>query len=155
MLESFHARWQAPFAVLGVRTSGEWLTDIEYLPIGSPTLAPLNRLAERVCRQLERYVRDPHFAFDLPFEYRGTPFQCAVWREISAIPVGRKRTYADLARALRTAPRAVGNACGANRIPVVIPCHRVVATHGIGGFMRARDGFPLDIKKWLLDHEAR
>lgn len=153
-LEQYQAKWQAPFAVLGIRTSGEWLTDIEYLPVGAPTLAPLNRLAERVCRQLERYLDDPHYRFDLPFEYRGTDFQCSVWRAIVSIPVGAKRRYSDLARMLRTAPRAVGNACGANRIPIIIPCHRVVAAHGLGGFMRARDGFPLDIKKWLLEHEG-
>lgn len=154
MLEQYQAKWRTPFAVLGIRTSGEWLTDIEYLPVGVATLAPLNRLAERVCRQIERYLDDPHYEFDLPFEYRGTDFQCGVWRAIASIPVGETRKYVDLARMLRTAPRAVGNACGANRLPIIIPCHRVVAAHGLGGFMRARDGFPLDIKKWLLDHEG-
>lgn len=154
-LEQYQAKWRAPFAVLGIRTSGAWLTDIEYLPVGSPTLAPLDRLSERVCRQLERYLDDPAYRFNLPFEYRGTPFQCAVWKAIASIPPGATRRYSDLARVLRTAPRAVGNACGANRIPIVIPCHRVVAAQGLGGFMRSRDGFPLDIKKWLLDHESR
>jgi len=153
-LEQYQAKWQTRFAVLGIRTSGDWLTDIEYLPVGTPTLAPLTRLAERVCRQLDRYLDDPHFQFDLPFEYRGTVFQCKVWRAIASIPVGEKRRYVDLARLLATAPRAVGNACGANRLPIIIPCHRVVAAQGLGGFMRARDGFPLDIKKWLLEHEG-
>ena len=67
MLESFHARLATPFAVLGIRTVGGRLTDIEYLPRGAAELAPLNPLAERVCRQLERYVDDPAFRFDLPF----------------------------------------------------------------------------------------
>ncbi len=154
MLETYQARVGTPFAVLGIRTSGEWLTDIEYLPIGAPTLAPLTRLAELVCRQIECYLDDPRYRFDVPFEYRGTPFQCRVWRAIACIPVGSRRTYSDLARMLGTAPRAVGGACGANRIPIVIPCHRVVAANGLGGFMCSSDGFPLDIKKWLLAHEA-
>jgi methylated-DNA-[protein]-cysteine S-methyltransferase len=154
VLESYQAKWRAPFAVLGIRTSGVWVTDIDYLPAGVATLAPLDRVAERVCRQLERYIDDPNFRFDLPFEYRGTAFQCKVWRAIASIPVGHRRTYSDVARVLRTAPRAVGNACGANRMPIVVPCHRVVAAQGLGGFMRSRDGFPLDIKKWLLEHEA-
>ena len=154
-LEAFQARLATPFAVLGIRTSGALLTDIEYLPVGAPVLDPLDRLAERTCRQIERYLRDPEYAFDLPFEYRGSDFQCKVWRAIASIPVGETRRYADLAKLLRTAPRAVGNACGANRLPIVIPCHRVVAAQGLGGFMRSRDGFPLDIKRWLLTHEAR
>ena len=68
MLESHHARLATPFAVLGIRTVGEVLTDIEYLPRGVATLAPLNKLAERVCRQIERYVDDPHYRFKLPFD---------------------------------------------------------------------------------------
>jgi len=143
-----------PFAVLGIRTAGECLTGIEYLPRGAATLAPVNRLAERVCRQLERYVDDPGFRFDLPFEYRGTEFQCRVWRAISGIPSGRTLTYVDIARRLRTAPRPVGGACGANRIPLVIPCHRVLGSNGLGGFMNAKSGFPLEVKRWLLRHEG-
>jgi methylated-DNA-[protein]-cysteine S-methyltransferase len=153
-LASYHARHKTPFAVLGIRASGELVTDIEYLPREAPTLAPLNRLAERVCKQIDRYVRDAEFVFDLPFEYVGTPFQCAVWRLIAEIPAGSCRTYNELAKKLRTAPRPVGGACGANRLPILIPCHRVVAAHGLGGFMKRRDGFPLDIKQWLLRHEG-
>ena len=154
LLDSYSARMATPFAVLGIRTAGECLTGIEYLPRGAATLAPVNRLAERVCRQLERYLDDPGFRFDLPFEYRGTEFQCRVWRAIHAIPSGHTLRYVDIARRLRTAPRPVGGACGANRIPVVIPCHRVVGSGGIGGFMHARGGFPLEIKRWLLRHEG-
>jgi methylated-DNA-[protein]-cysteine S-methyltransferase len=143
-----------PFAVLGVRTAGDTLAGIEYLPRGAATLAPLTRFAERACRQIERYLDDPDFRFDLPFDYRGTEFQCRVWRAIHAIPSGRTLSYVDIARRLRTAPRPVGGACGANRIPLVIPCHRVVGSGGIGGFMHARGGFPLDVKRWLLKHEG-
>ena len=153
-LETHHAKFATPFAVLGIRTVGEMLTDIEYLPRGVATLAPLNKLAARVCRQLERYVDDPHYRFDLPFEYRGTDFQCRVWREISRISVGKTITYSEVAQRLHSAPRPVGGACGKNRIPLVIPCHRVLAAHGIGGFMHARGGEPIAIKKWLLKHEG-
>jgi methylated-DNA-[protein]-cysteine S-methyltransferase len=143
-----------PFAVLGIHTAGEILAGIDYLPKGAATLDPLDRLAERVCRQIGRYLDDPGFRFDLPFNYRGTEFQCRVWRAIHAIPSGRTLTYLDVARQLRTAPRPVGGACGANRIPLVIPCHRVLGSGGIGGFMHARGGFPLEIKRWLLEHEG-
>lgn len=154
MLESYHAKLPTPFAVIGIRTVGERVSDIDYLPVGVATLAPLNRLAARASRQIERYLDDPQYVFDLPFEYSGTAFQCSVWRRISAIPAGRTLTYTDVARSLKTAPRPVGGACGANRLPIVIPCHRVVAATGIGGFMRAGSGPALDIKRWLLRHEG-
>ena len=152
--DSYAARLEVPFAVLGIRTAGGRLTGIEYLPRGAATLAPINRLAERICRQMERYLDDPDFSFDLPFDYRGTEFQCRVWRAVHDIPSGRTLTYVDIARGLRTAPRPVGGACGANRIPLVIPCHRVVAANGIGGFMHTRRGPGIEIKRWLLRHEG-
>lgn len=154
MLEAFQAKFPAPFAVLGIRTVGERLTGIEYLPKHAAILAPLNRVAERACRQIERYLDDAEFRFDLPFEFRGSEFQRKVWLAVYRIPSGSTRSYLDIARELRTAPRPVGGACGANRIPLVIPCHRVLASHGIGGFMHARRGPTLEIKRWLLRHEG-
>jgi methylated-DNA-[protein]-cysteine S-methyltransferase len=151
--ELFDARIETPFAVLGIRAAGDLVTHIEYLPRGVATLAPTNKLAVRVCRQIEKYLDDPQFEFDLPFEFRGTAFQQRVWRAIYAIPVGKTLTYLDVARQLKSAPRPVGGACGANRLPLVIPCHRVVASGGIGGFMHARGGEPIQIKQWLLRHE--
>jgi len=150
----YSARLATPFAVLGIRTAGATLAGIDYLPKGAATLDPLDRLAERVCRQIGRYLDDPRFRFDLPFDYRGSEFQCRVWRAIHAIPSGRTLTYLDVARQLRTAPRPVGGACGANRIPLVIPCHRVLGSGGIGGFMHSRRGPGIEIKRWLLKHEG-
>lgn len=149
----FDARLATPFAVLGIRTAGELVTHIEYLPRGVATLAPTNKLAAIVCRQIEKYLDDPQFEFDLPFEFRGTAFQQRVWRAIHSIPSGKTLTYMDVARQLKSAARPVGGACGANRLPLVIPCHRVVASGGIGGFMNARGGEPIQIKQWLLNHE--
>jgi methylated-DNA-[protein]-cysteine S-methyltransferase len=154
VLETYQARHPAPFAVLGIRSAGDRLTGIDYLPRGAATLAPLTRFAERVCRQLERYLDDADYRFDLPFDYRGTDFQCRVWRAIHAIPPGQTSSYREIARRLRTAPRPVGGACGANRIPIIIPCHRVLAANGIGGFMHARSGPAIEIKRWLLRHEG-
>jgi methylated-DNA-[protein]-cysteine S-methyltransferase len=154
VLDSYSARLATPFAVLGIRTGAGQLLSIEYLPKGAATLSPVNRFAERVCRQLERYLDDADYRFDLPFDYRGTPFQCKVWRAIASIPSGRTMTYVGIAKQLGTAPRPIGGACGANRIPLVIPCHRVLSANGIGGFMHAKSGFPLDIKRWLLKHEG-
>jgi methylated-DNA-[protein]-cysteine S-methyltransferase len=77
-----------------------------------------------------------------------------VWAEISAIPLGKTETYGQLAKNLKNAPRAVGQACGANPYPLVVPCHRVVASNGgLGGFNRQGGGFLLEVKRWLLAHE--
>jgi methylated-DNA-[protein]-cysteine S-methyltransferase len=153
MLESYHAKLETPFAVLGIRTLGPRVTDIDYLPQGIAPLAPLNQVAERACHEIERYLRDPDYPPHLMFELSGTVFQCKVWKKIIAIPPGRTVTYNDIARVLRTAPRPVGGACGANRLPIVIPCHRVVSANGIGGFMRGGGEQALGIKRWLLRHE--
>ncbi len=151
--ELFDAKLATPFAVLGIRTAGELVTHIEYLPRFVATLSPKTKTAEAVCRQIEKYIGDPDFEFTLKFEYRGTPFQQRVWQAIHAIQCGTTLTYLDIARKVKSAPRAVGGACGANRLPLIIPCHRVVASGGIGGFMHATGGEPIQIKQWLLKHE--
>jgi methylated-DNA-[protein]-cysteine S-methyltransferase len=154
MLETYSARLSAPFAVLGVRTSGERLEAIEYLPLGVATLGPLDAFAREVCRQLGAYLRDPAFRFDLPVAMRGTPFQREVWSVVRSIPAGRTMSYGEVAKHAHSAARPVGMACGANRLPLVIPCHRVVASQGIGGFMHSRAGRGIDVKRWLLRHEG-
>lgn len=149
----FQARLATPFGIVGVRTEGEALAEIVYLPRSAGALAPANALAERACAQIEKYVADPGFRFRLPLKPMGTAFQRRVWEQISAVPLGETRTYGDLARALRSAPRAVGQACGTNYFPLVIPCHRVVAANGLGGFAHASGGYLLEVKRWLLAHE--
>jgi methylated-DNA-[protein]-cysteine S-methyltransferase len=150
----FQAKLLSPFAVLGIRTFDGQLTGIEYLPRAAAVLAPSDVLAAEVCRQIECYLDDPGYCFDLPLAIEGTRFQRRVWGIIAAIPRGRTLTYREVAQQIDSAPRPVGGACGANRLPLVIPCHRVVATGGIGGFMHARGGQPLAIKRWLLTHEG-
>jgi len=150
---NFSAVIAFPVMKVGVATRDGMLTGIAYLPPDTPLLAPQDRLSERALRQLERYRDDPDSAFDLPLDLRGTPFQRKVWRALERIPRGELRTYGALAKSLGTAARAVGQACGENRFPVVIPCHRVVAAGGIGGFGHARGGYLLEAKRWLLRHE--
>jgi methylated-DNA-[protein]-cysteine S-methyltransferase len=151
----YSAKMRAPFAMLGIRTAPAGVTGIEYLPLQQRVLAPSDRLAERACRELERYLADPLFRFTLPLAPRGTAFRQRVWQALSQIPIGESRTYGELARLLRSAPRAIGGACGANPIALVIPCHRVVGARGsLGGFMGVTEGDPITIKRWLLAHEG-
>jgi methylated-DNA-[protein]-cysteine S-methyltransferase len=138
---------------VGIRTRNETLEAIHYLPRSARLGDPSSRFAERVVRQLERYRDDPDARFDLPLAIEGTTFQRRVWRVLERIPRGETRTYGDVAATLGSAARAVGQACGENRLPIVIPCHRVVAAGGIGGFGHARGGYLLEAKRWLLGHE--
>lgn len=151
----YTAKMRAPFAVLGIRTAGGAVTGIHYLPLEERSLAPAGALAERACKELERYLADPQVRFTLPLAALGSPFRQRVWQALTQIPIGESRTYGELARQLHSAPRAIGGACGANPIALVIPCHRVVGTHGsLGGFMGVTEGEPIAIKRWLLAHEG-
>lgn len=151
----YAAKLRAPFAVLGIRTAGGAVTAVEYLPLNVRAQAPANTVAERACRQLERYLSDPEFRFTLPLAPSGTSFRHRVWETLKTIPVGESRTYGEIARRMSSAPRAIGGACGANPISLIIPCHRVVGSQGsLGGFMGVTEGNPIDIKRWLLTHEG-
>ncbi|MBL0291479.1 MAG: methylated-DNA--[protein]-cysteine S-methyltransferase [Betaproteobacteria bacterium] len=149
------AKLRTPFAVLGIRTANGKLTGVDYLPRSERAQRPVDAFTAEVVAEIGRYLVDPQHRFALPLDPAGTPFQRRVWQEIDRIPVGESRTYGEIARALRTGPRAVGNACGANPIALVTPCHRVVGSRGaLGGFGGASAGDPLRIKRWLLVHEG-
>jgi methylated-DNA-[protein]-cysteine S-methyltransferase len=110
------------------------------------------RTAE-VRRQLDEYFAGQREEFDLRLAPRGTPFELSVWEELRRIPFGETRSYADIARALGkpAATRAVGRANGANPLPIVVPCHRVIGSNGsLTGF-----GGGLDNKVRLLELEGR
>lgn len=145
-----------PFSAisLGVHCSDTVLLGIDFLPHDTPAIAPANNLARQICQTLNDYLQHPEKPLDVPFTLRGTAFQRRVWEEIRHIPLGQTITYGELAKRTRSGARAVANACGANKIPLVIPCHRVVASNGIGGFMHGTRNSALNIKRWLLAHEG-
>ena len=114
-----------------------------------PPCATLSAAVE----QIREYFDGTRTSFEIPLDLVGTPFQRRAWQELARIPFGETISYAEQARRIGNprAARAVGSANAANRIPVVLPCHRVVsAGGGLGGF-----GGGLDVKQLLLDHEAR
>lgn len=151
---TYQAVVSAPAFSLGIRCSEDEILELDFLEARAE-IAPRSLLAKEAVRQLCAYFKDPAFAFSLPLAPAGTAFQRRVWAGIAAIPSGSTRSYGELALAIASGPRAVGNACGANPYPVVVPCHRVVAAGGgLGGFARNRGDFLLDIKRWLLEHEA-
>jgi methylated-DNA-[protein]-cysteine S-methyltransferase len=109
-------------------------------------------LLAEAARQLDAYFAGELAAFDLPLRPAGSPFEQRVWTAMRRIPYGKTQCYGELAAAIGSAARAVGGACGRNPIPIVIPCHRVLAKTGLGGYS-GNGG--LKTKKTLLSIEAR
>lgn len=151
----FAAVLATPFGPFGVRSDAQWIHELVFLPPDTPVRAPDGPLAARAAEQVDAWLDDPDRPFDLPLAPSGTPFQRRTWQAIAAIPRGQVRTYGALAGTLGSAARAVGQACGANPFPLVVPCHRVVSSTGLGGFAGARDGHLLATKRWLLAFEAQ
>jgi len=100
--------------------------------------------------QLAAYFADELTQFDLPLSY-ATGLNGDVQRAMVAIPFGETRTYGDLARALNAPAQAIGQSCGANAVPIIIPCHRILGHNSLGGFS-AKGG--VETKVWLLKHEG-
>ena len=157
MPSDFQACLRAPFATVGIATDATHVTGIRFLAPDTPAKAPRrDTIAFLACVQIQSYLDDAAFEFDLPLRLAGTHHRLAVWEAMQRIPAGRTRTYGELAAEIKSSARAVGGACGANPVPLVVPCHRVIAANSrIGGFMGARaEGFELSVKRWLLGHEG-
>jgi len=149
----YDAILDAPPCRLGAVFTGDALIRLDFLPANTPASGKHDIRVRHLAEELDAYWRNPAHEFDLLYVPAGTPFQLHVWRALMAIPPGQPTTYGTLAKRLGTAARAVGQACGANPLPILIPCHRVLAANGLGGFMHASRGAPLDVKTWLLAHE--
>lgn len=133
-------------------------TGLSAIELSLERMIPVQQGAEPVItaalEQLEAYFAgDLDRGFQVPIHCRGTPFQCRVWDALRAIAPGCTVSYGSLAAQLGSSARAVAGACRANPLPIVIPCHRVVGSSGLGGYCGATDGPWLDVKRWLLRHE--
>ncbi|WP_116135534.1 methylated-DNA--[protein]-cysteine S-methyltransferase [Trinickia diaoshuihuensis] len=153
----YHAVVSAPFGKVGIEVDAAAgvVRSIVYLEDSVPARSPDSAIAERAARQIERYLADAGAPFDLPLADTGTPFQRRVWQAMCEIPLGSVMTYGSLAAQVGGVARAVGQACGDNPFPLVVPCHRVVGANGLGGFSHhAGDGFYPRVKRWLIAHES-
>jgi len=155
MTNHYDALINAPFGAVAIAMKGNQLT-IDLLP-QSPTqenLQSSNVLVKQAYAQIQQYLLQATTQFNSTLStQQGTAFQQRVWQAIAAIPLGKTATYGQIAKQIGSGPRAVANACGANNIPLIIPCHRVVAQNGIGGFMQGKEN-GLSVKRWLLAHEG-
>lgn len=153
----YHTHIDSPIGPLLVASDGEVLMWLSF-PSGSrafgsrPDWRPDSTPFKELRRQLAAYFSKEIQRFDLPLAPPGTAFQQAVWQELTRIPYGETRSYGDIAKALDRpkASRAVGAANGANPLPILLPCHRVIGTNGaLTGF-----GGGIATKTWLLRHEG-
>jgi methylated-DNA-[protein]-cysteine S-methyltransferase len=144
----------APFGGVGVTIQNDYVVGVD-LRSNSPSAHPIyDPFAQNVAHQIQQYFLQKNFKLDISYAVSGTPFQKRVWKVISEIPYGHVMTYSELAKKVTSGPRAVANACGANPLPLLIPCHRVVAKNGLGGFMQGVEG-GIKIKAWLLANESK
>ena len=154
-MDQYQARIKAPFATLGVIADDAYVQAIHFLPISVAAKSPIiNTIAHLATVQLMSYLDNPKFRFDLPLRLSGTKHQLDVWHAMQHIAAGKVKTYGEVAEAIASSPRAVGTACGRNPVPIVVPCHRITAANGLGGFMGGKLDDPLAIKRWLLTHEG-
>jgi len=132
------------------------LCGIDFLFGQTVTQAPRTALAENVVHQLQRYLDDPHWSFDLPLHMQGTKFQRRLWSALCDVPSGNTATYGQLVKRLgmKGGAQAVGQACRRNPVPVVVPCHRILSQSGMGGYSGETTGEKLCLKQALLKHEG-
>ena len=144
---------ESPVGLLRIRVSGGQLDEIAFVDAATSPRFDASPYLDRVIEQLECYFEDPRFEFSLTRSAAGTPFQRRVWDALCRIPSGEVRTYGQLAARLGSSPRAVGNACRRNPVPIVVPCHRVVSATGVGGYAGEAAGRLVAVKRRLLEHE--
>ncbi len=156
--------YDSPIGQLGLCIDKESITRVVWLEekVSEPTKLSRKKLIpsksnnslqkQMVIEALDNYFNSGLFDTEIPLRPQGTPFQQKVWQTLKTIPFGSVRTYGDVAKECHSSSRAVGQACRRNNIPLFIPCHRVVAAKGLGGFM---GGYRhVERKRWLLQHEG-
>lgn len=144
---------KTPIGKIQICIENEFITQIAFIDLDTKLQASTNNLLCEAAMQIEQYFTKKNFYFDLPLKLTGTALQQKVWLRLQKIPYGKTVTYGELARELNTSARAIGGACRKNPLLLAIPCHRVIAVDGLGGFSGKRSGHFLDIKQWLLENE--
>jgi methylated-DNA-[protein]-cysteine S-methyltransferase len=139
--------------MLGITCQENNLTRLEFLPDDTATHSAKEPATQLIIKELMHYFNHPQHIFTFKPKLTGTAFQNKVWQALQAIPCGQPITYGALAKQLQTGPRAIGQACRTNPIPIIVPCHRVIATNHLGGYAGNVQGKFRNIKEWLLTHE--
>lgn len=152
--QGFNTVIDSPVGRLGVQMQGRALSRLVFLSPRHSLIEADTEQVSDVLSLLSAYFENPGHTPEVAVQLSGTPFQHRVWQALRSIPVGKIMTYGALAACLRSSARAVGNACRSNPVPIVVPCHRVVAGNGLGGFAGDSQGRLILVKRWLLQHEG-
>lgn len=147
-----HLTFESPLGPISLHAHDDHLTGVS-IGIAHAHSAPTPLLL-RAQEQLTEYLQGTRTSFNLPLQLSGTAFQEAIWSALQEIPYGRTESYQALGEKAGRgkAPRAVGGAVGRNPLPIIVPCHRILASDGrITGYSGG-EGIPT--KKWLLDLEG-
>ncbi len=154
-LNQYAAIMQTPFAILGLSFQQRKLVALDFLADVAEKHST-DDVVQKACWQILRYCEagSGFKKFEIETCAAGTDFQKKVLKALRQIPYGCTQTYGTIAKKLNTSPRAVGNACRRNPIPLIIPCHRVIAAKGLGGYDGATEGALPDMKYALLRHEG-
>ena len=144
----------APIGKIAVSYESEFVTEVKQVASQTRAVSKKDPFAIEIKTQFKAYFSGDLKEFNLPFLFKhGTDYQLKVWDQIRNISFGKTKTYGEIAKIIKSGPRAVGNACRRNRLLLLVPCHRVVSASGLGGFMGDADGSLVRRKQWLLDHE--
>jgi len=147
----------SPVGKLAIVVSEHHVHSLHFLAKNPTTslISPNTPFIQEVITHLNAYFKNPTHIFDLPIKLSVTSHHHKVLEALKNIPVGKTRTYGEIAKEIGSSPRAVGNACRHNPVALLIPCHRVVGANNIGGFAGDTSGTLINIKKWLLDWESK
>lgn len=145
---------KTPIGKIAVDYEGDFVTEVQQVADQVRAVSKKDPFAIEIQKQFSDYFSGELKEFNLPFLFKqGTDYQLRVWDQIRKISFGSTITYGEIAKKIKSGPRAVGNACRRNQLLLLVPCHRVVSAAGLGGFMGDADGSLVQRKQWLLEHE--
>jgi methylated-DNA-[protein]-cysteine S-methyltransferase len=153
-MKSYTSIIVTPIGKIGITTKHDQLIQLSWITDNTPIAPPEDAINIHIERELNHYFNNPQYIFQVEYELTGTPFQKKVWEALCTIPSGTTHSYGELAKQLQSSPRAIGQACRVNPIPIVVPCHRIVAKQHLGGYAGERDGSMMTVKTALLRHEG-
>ncbi len=153
--QNYASVFTTDIATIGLQFAGSKLIQIDFLN-KKTNKDSTSKIAESIKNKIEKYLNPQSKTknINVDVQLNVTVFQENVLKQLLLIPYGETRTYGEIAKILKTSPRAVGNACRNNPVPIIIPCHRVVAANGIGGYAGETEGVILEIKYQLLHLEG-
>ena len=145
---------KTPIGKIAVDYQDDFVTEVHQVASQVRVVSKKDPFAVEIQKQFTAYFSGDLKEFNLPFLFsQGTDYQLKVWDQIRRISFGSTKTYGEIAKKIKSGPRAVGNACRRNQLLLLVPCHRVVSAVGLGGFMGDADGSLVRRKQWLLNHE--